>query len=621
MTQAAADVLLDAGHLRAAGTSPAAIAHHYDLTADFFALWLGDERVYSCGLWEAEDDPREHLAAAQQRKLDFFARELGVAGGRVLDIGCGWGALLDRFVGVHGVAQGVGLTLSRPQAAFVRSRRVPRVDYRAESWVDHEPVARYDAITCIEATEHWASDRLAADEKVAVYREFFSRCADWLEDGGRLGLQLIILDNVGHEGSRPGRGRSSELIRVDIFPESMPAALSEMVLGWESEFELVRFLDHSKHYERTFRAWGLLFRARRDTALALVGAETTRTFERYFATGELFFRRREHALYRVVLKKRATPKRWAHLLRPSEIATSGETGARACGASPAAVRYHYDVSNDFYRLWLGPSMMYSSGMWSADDDDATDLDAAHRRKVDFFATHVPIGPSSTVLDVGCGWGHNLRLLADRHHVESAVGLTLSNAQRDFLADHPVAGAEIRLESWSDHHPRQPYDAIVSYGAFEHFARDGTSAVERVHAYRTFFARCFDWLKDDGRLGLETIAHDGAPDTISPRGRGPLADAVLDLYPESICPHLAEIVLGCEPYFEIEALRSDAADFARTFRLWLLALRANEAAGEALVGADTVRQFRRYLVSSEMQFRTGALTNYRVVLHRRPKLRW
>ncbi|MFL6660592.1 MAG: class I SAM-dependent methyltransferase, partial [Rhizobacter sp.] len=187
--------------------------------------------------------------------------------------------------------------------------------------------------------------------------------------------------------------------------------------------------------------------------------------------------------------------------------------------------------------------------------------------------------------------------------------------------HGGGGSEIRLESWIDHQPRRRYDAIVSYGAFEHFARDGTSGVQRVQAYRSFFAHCFEWLADDGRLGLETIAHDGAPDTAAPRGRGPLGDTVLELFPESICPHLSEIVLGFEPYFEVEVLRSNAADFARTFRHWLLALRENEAAANALVGVETTRRFRRYLVASEMQFRAGALTNYRIVLHRRPKLRW
>ena len=119
----------------------------------------------------------------------------------------------------------------------------------------------YDAISCIEATEHLASDALGADEKVEVYRAFFHRCAEWLRDDGRLGLQLICLDNVGHEGSRAGRGATSELIRVDIFPESMPASLSELVLGWETDFQLERFLDHHDHYVRTFRAWGLAYRA------------------------------------------------------------------------------------------------------------------------------------------------------------------------------------------------------------------------------------------------------------------------------------------------------------------------------------------------------------------------
>src|SRR5205085_5657785 len=297
-------------------------------------------------------------------------------------------------------------------------------------------------------------------------------------------------------------------------------------------------------------------------------------------------------------------------------------GAEAApGASAEAVREHYDVSNDFYRLWLGPTMMYTSGLWSSPDDVAADLDAAHRRKIDFFARQVLPEHGAAVLDVGCGWGYNLRRLVDTHRVARAVGLTLSAAQRDFVDDAPIPNAEIRLENWTDHQPHRRYDAIMSYGAFEHFARDGTSSVQRVQAYRRFFARCFDWLADDGRLALETIAHDAAPDTASPLGRGPLGNAVLELYPESLCPHLCELVLGFEPWFEIALLRSDAADFARTFRAWLLGLREHEAAARAFVGADMAGRFRRYLVSSEMQFRTGAITNYRVVLHRRPKLRW
>src|SRR5690242_15957983 len=176
-----------ADDLTAAGASAAAIAQHYDLSDDFFRLLLGDDLVYSCALWHDGDD----LADAQRRKIDWFAERLRVRGRRVLDVGCGWGALLDRFVRVHGVASATGLTLSNAQGELATERGTPNVDFRVESWAVHEPEASYDVITAIESTEHFASDRLSADEKVEVYRAFFERVSAWLTDGGRLGLQLI----------------------------------------------------------------------------------------------------------------------------------------------------------------------------------------------------------------------------------------------------------------------------------------------------------------------------------------------------------------------------------------------------------------------------------------------
>jgi cyclopropane-fatty-acyl-phospholipid synthase len=602
--------------LKAAGTSQAGIEAHYDLSDDFFRIWLGDDLVYSCALWDMAD-PDDTLQQAQRRKLDFFADRLGVKGARVLDVGCGWGAFLERCIRGHGATAGVGLTLSPAQVAFAARREVP-ADYRLGSWVDHEPAEPYDVITCIESTEHFATDVLSEDEKVAVYRDFFARAASWLTEGGRVGLQLICLDGVGHEGSRPGRGPLSELIRTRIFPESMPSSLSEMALGWETHFRLAAFLDHPDHYRRTFRHWSLAYRGDADRARELVGEDLARTFERYFAAGEVCFRQREHSLYRVVLQRRPQPKSWAVPVWPSLLsatvdAATAVSGPDAPGASAAAVRSHYDISNDFYALWLGPSMMYSSGMWSG---DAAGLEQALAAKIDYFAAATGLAGTGNVLDVGCGWGYNLRRLVGEHGVTAATGLTLSQAQRDFVAADPVPGVEIRVESWADHEPRAPYDGITSFGAFEHFARDGTTGTDRIGGYRQFFARCYEWLRPGGRMGLETIAHDDAPDTAALLGRGPLGDFVLDIYPESIPPHLSEVVLGFEPWFEVEVLRSDAADFARTARQWLMRLRANEVAATELVGAGTTRRFSRYLAASEVQFRTGAITNYRLVLHRR-----
>jgi cyclopropane-fatty-acyl-phospholipid synthase len=588
---------------------------HYDLSDDFFRLWLGPDLTYSCAWWEEGEGP-DHLTAAQDRKIDFFAEQIGVRRAKVLDVGCGWGGLLDRFVTVHGAAGGVGITMSPAQAAFASARQVPGVSFERQSWVDHEPSEPYDAITCVEATEHFASDDLTPDEKVEVYRAFFSRAASWLRPGGRLGLQAICLDNAGHASSRPGRGPYTDLILEHIFPESMSPALSELVLGWETHFQLDQFHAHPEHYRRTFRAWALALRRHEAEARALVGPDASRTHARYFAGSEALFRLREQTLYRVVLTKRPQAKVWAVTVRPSDL----EHAKPSPGASPAAVSTHYDVSNSFYGLWLGPTMMYSSAMW-AEGEEPDDLATAHDRKIDFFADRVlPSDRSARVLDIGCGWGGTLRRLRETRDLADGVGLTLSPAQHGFLADDPVPGTTISLEDWQDHVPTQPYDAIVSFGAFEHFAQDGSTGPQRIASYRRFFARCHDWLVPGGRLALETIAHDDAPDTDRTLGRGPLGDFVLSLYPESLCPHLGEVVLGLEPYFELETLRSDADDFARTFRAWTIRLRSHREDADRLVGPEVAGRFRRYLAACELQFRTRSITNYRLVLRRRPELR-
>lgn len=600
--------------VRRAGTSPAAIARHYDLSDDFFRAWLGDDLVYSCALWQPAD-PGDTLGAAQRRKLDWFAERLQVDGADVLDVGCGWGALLDRMRRRHGSASGVGLTLSANQVRRAGSRGVPDTAFLLQSWTDHAPAHPYDVVTAIESTEHFATDGCSSDTKVDVYREFFGAAASWLRPGGRMGLQLICLDGLGEQTSRLGRTPVGDLIGREVFPESLPASLAEMVLGWETDFRLSTFLDSTPDYVRTFRAWALAYRRRREEAERLVGPDVARRFDRYFAAGEVCFRLREHALYRVILTKRPQPKRWAVRVRPGDVPAASSS---APGASADAVRAHYDLSDAFYASWLGPSMMYTSGLWNP--GDPLDLDAALDRKNDFFAERIGVGPGSSVLDVGCGWGGTLRRLLRQHGASSAVGLTLSRAQFRYVRSRPMPGQQVRLESWTEHIPVRPYDAIVSFGAFEHFARDGTTGPQRIATYRDFFARCSEWLVPGGRLGLETIAHDDAPDTAAPAGRGPLGNAVLELFPESICPHLSEVVLGFEPWFEVELLRSDPADFARTFRQWQLRLRGGEVAATQATDPATVRRFRRYLAASEWQFRDGTLTNYRLVLRRRARIK-
>src|SRR5215212_4888186 len=95
------------------------------------------------------------------------------------------------------------------------------------------------------------------------------------------------------------------------------------------------------------------------------------------------------------------------------------------GTPAAAIRQHYDVGNDFYELWLDPSMSYSCALWATGDAAATDtLEAAQLRKIDFHLPQARAAGKQQVLDIGCGWGATLRRLVEVHGVGQVVGLTL-----------------------------------------------------------------------------------------------------------------------------------------------------------------------------------------------------
>src|SRR5262245_624475 len=166
------------------------------------------------------------------------------------------------------------------------------------------------------------------------------------------------------------------------------------------------------------------------------------------------------------------------------------------GGSEAAIQYHYDVSNAFYALWLDETLTYSCGLWGA-ADDPDDLLAAQQRKIDYHLDAAGISRARHVLDIGCGWGSLLERALEHAQVETATGLTLSEAQFQHVAARARAGLRIRKESWISHQPTTKYDSIVSIGAFEHFASPGDSTAEKVRLYWEFFRKCRSWLTPEG----------------------------------------------------------------------------------------------------------------------------
>lgn len=279
------------------------------------------------------------------------------------------------------------------------------------------------------------------------------------------------------------------------------------------------------------------------------------------------------------------------------------------GASQPAIEYHYDVGRDFYRLWLGPRLVYSCALWSGELDD--DLEAAQSAKLDWHATGARVDGVSRVLDVGCGWGAMLNYLTEERHVGHVTGLTLSSDQASAtpLSDR----VEVRLEDWRDHEPPCPYDAIVSIGAFEHFSRADLPRTERRSIYRSFFERCAGWLDEGGRMSLQTIGWEDY-DPATRIGTSFFND---EIFPDSALPQLSDIVEASERRFRLLAFRSDADQYANTLRLWQQRLETNKAHASELVGQETYRRYLRYLRLSRAMFDRGESTLFRIVFERRP----
>jgi cyclopropane-fatty-acyl-phospholipid synthase len=253
------------------------ISHHYDVGNDFYRLVLGPSMVYSCAYFA---EPGLDLEAAQAAKLDLVCRKLGLRPGmRFLDVGCGWGSLLEHAARHYGV-EGVGLTLSREQAAFAEARLAAaglagRVQVRVESYEEH--VGTYDAVASVGMAEHVGEDR---------FGDYAERLFGLLRPTGRL-LNHAITRKPG-----PDPDPRHSFVSRYVFPDGDLQTLALMVGAFEDARLEVRDVESLReHYARTLRAWVSNLEARRGAAEGLVGVRRTRVWHLYMSAAALSFER------------------------------------------------------------------------------------------------------------------------------------------------------------------------------------------------------------------------------------------------------------------------------------------------------------------------------------------
>ncbi|HGE2084770.1 SAM-dependent methyltransferase [Pseudomonas aeruginosa] len=280
-------------HRHSRQTDQAAISFHYDVSNAFYGLWLDAERVYSCGYFKATDDT---LDQAQRNKLEHICRKLRLQRGeRLLDIGCGWGALVCWAAREHGV-RAHGITLSQQQLEYARERirseglqdlvTVELRDYR-----DLEGTAVFDKVSSIGMFEHVGLANLPA---------YYAVVQRVLRPGG-----LFLNHGITHDEEGWSRTVATEFINRYVFPDGELDCVSNIQLGMErSGFEIHDVEGLRPHYALTLRHWVQRLEARREEALREVDEVTFRIWRLYMAACALEFEAGGTGIYQIVASKR-----------------------------------------------------------------------------------------------------------------------------------------------------------------------------------------------------------------------------------------------------------------------------------------------------------------------------
>lgn len=271
------------------------------------------------------------------------------------------------------------------------------------------------------------------------------------------------------------------------------------------------------------------------------------------------------------------------------------------GRRAAAVAAHYDVSNEFFELLLGPSMAYTCGVYT---DAGDTLEEAQERKFELVARKLGLRPGMRLLDVGCGWGGMLRQAAT--HGVDVVGVTLSGHQSEWLARMVEReGLGDRVTIWTGDYrrmPRGPFDAVSSIGMLEHMG---------VRNYPTYFAELASRVRPGGRVLVHSITRADTTATTKPE---PFTDRYVFPDGELAAPSVA-IGHGHDAGLELHHEENLRRSYPLTLRAWSENLERHWDACVAQVGEPTAKVYGLYLAGSRLAFELNWLQVHQFLFSR------
>jgi cyclopropane-fatty-acyl-phospholipid synthase len=260
------------------------------------------------------------------------------------------------------------------------------------------------------------------------------------------------------------------------------------------------------------------------------------------------------------------------------------------GSSQSDVEVSYDVSNEFFRLWLDERMNYTCAVF---ESDAQPLEAAQLNKLKILSEYAKLTPDKSLLDIGCGWGACLEYAVTARKARRAVGVTLSRAQAEEVTARKLPGVELAVADFMNWETREKFDYLISICMMDHLcspeeARKGKA----VDIYRAYFKKCWELTNPGAWFGLQTILRNRVP-----RDKKDLEDIYFCthvIFPGGLNPRLEDIIQAVNPYWEVMTCHSRREHYQRTTAEWLRRMKMHEKTIRQKWGDKVFDDYDRYL---------------------------